>query len=160
MKGRRGTFVGAVAALLLVGCSGASETVGGAIVGDEEAVEEGVERMIEEQAAQDGATIDVEIDGGAQIPDTWPASVPAPEGELLIVAAEGGGHALVARVASADAARDYVDALESAGFDVVNETSIEDGGWRQLEGEGLLVIVSWTGGDDVMLSVNVQPDPQ
>ncbi len=146
-----------LAGALLVGCSGPAGTAADAMRGDEAAVEDDVEQMIEEQAAKDGATVDIDMDGGAAIPETWPAEVPVPEGDVMLAIEEDGGHSLVTRVASVESAEAYADSLADAGFELMAETTVEDGGFRILESDSLQVSASWTGGDEVLLSVSVQP---
>ncbi len=93
----------------------------------------------------------------SEIPDSWPAAVPTPDGEIYLVIETGDSYDLAVRAPSAEAAQEYVDSLVDAGFAIIGSTEQNDGGFRRLEGRGLEVVVAWTGGDDVLLSVAVRP---
>ncbi|GIG53457.1 hypothetical protein [Demequina activiva] len=107
--------LGAGAALMLGGCSGTIE----------ELTQEGVERIVEEgiEGTTD-AEVDLGLDGdGADLPSSWPASVPEPPGSIIASFGQQEGGSVTIEAASVQEIEDYLSALESAGFERESEAS-------------------------------------
>ncbi|MFV0633142.1 hypothetical protein [Demequina sp.] len=143
----------ALSAVFLAGCS--AEDLGGA-VGQ-------IAKDAAQQAVEDatGGDVSVNFGDGANLPADWPATVPAPEGELAAAAVTGTGWTVAASGSSLEMT-DYVAALTDAGFVEDNSVSVSDavGGERYSDGTHV-VDVAWAaqpGGDSGFLTVVVAPE--
>jgi hypothetical protein len=166
--------VAGIAAVLLLVPGGFALTGCGSAV--EEAVEQGIEQGAggDVEINDDGLKVTDEegnefaIGGDAELPSTWPETVPVPEGTLLAAgstAADGSSGAIAQGVwqsdaSVADAAEAYGDALTSAGFSVNPGMSVEDGKVTvtNYEGNGFevgVIVAEGEGGSGASLSVTV-----
>jgi len=143
---KRATWLGAVVvvpvALVLPGCGQAAEQAA------EQAIEQGT-----------GAEVDIEDDsvkvtdeegnefaagGDVSLPDSWPAEVPAPPGELLFAGSSAAGGVTGSWQVDAsvgDVIADYADALAGAGFAAGEDSDLGGAKTRTFEGNNLLVEV-------------------
>lgn len=141
--------------LALAGCGAIDNAV-------DDAVGDGIENAVEDAIEQgtDGS-VDVDIDGdGVEVPESWPAGVPVPEGTIHSAVSESDAVIMVMTVAGTAAVDAYIAALEGAGFAPGEYSSdVEVGGYAELEGDGISVTLVW-GGDpegDTSLQVAVLP---
>ena len=98
---RRLAIAASVFVLLASGCGLGENLVEQGI---ENAVEEGTEQLIEEGS---GGDIDIDVDGGASVPDTFPSGVPLPEGELYYTVTVDNGWQLSYTMESQEAAEAF-----------------------------------------------------
>ncbi|WP_084073614.1 hypothetical protein [Demequina sp. NBRC 110052] len=144
-------LVAAAVALALAGCGAIDSAVDDA-VGDgiENAVEDAIER------GTDGS-VDVDLNGdGVEVPESWPAGVPVPEGTILSAISESDTTILVMAVAGSAAVEAYIAALEGAGLARGEYSSdVEVGGYAELEGDGISVTLVWGGDPDGETSLQV-----
>jgi hypothetical protein len=99
---------------------------------------------------------------GTKLPDGFPADVPLPSGKIFTAMSSDGTFAVLFKVDDAKKAfADYLEALESAGFDVSDKTEGEMNndffGAFTATGKGWRAVVSATGSGDQVLGVNVEP---
>lgn len=100
------------AALTLSACANPLDALIENVVGG------GVENLIEDQT---GVDVSVPGSGGASLPDSWPADVPTPEGEVLFSVATGENWTATIEVADQGTIdRLYTD-LEGAGYSLTAE---------------------------------------
>ncbi|QAV70875.1 hypothetical protein ESZ53_10730 [Salinibacterium sp. UTAS2018] len=105
-------------------------------------IEDTVENAIE------GATgVDVDVDGdgsGGSLPKSWPAEVPAPDGNILFSLGIDDGYSATIQVDSDAAAEAGYEALVSSGFEMISEFSLGDEGVMYgLESDSWIVQYSW-----------------
>lgn len=84
-------------------------------------VQEGVERIIEEQT---GSDIEVNTGGGASLPDGWPAEIPVPDGSPMFSMAAEGGYQATFEVADAEEGERIKDQLVADGYVMEGETDM------------------------------------
>ncbi|GHD82154.1 hypothetical protein CLV85_0049 [Salinibacterium amurskyense] len=105
-------------------------------------IEDTVENAIE------GATgVDVDVDGdgtGGSLPKSWPAEVPAPDGDILFSLGMDDGYSATIQVDSDAAAEAGYEALISSGFEMISELSLGDNGYLYgLESDSWIIQYSW-----------------
>ncbi|WP_297084469.1 hypothetical protein, partial [uncultured Demequina sp.] len=125
---------------LLTACSNPLENLTG------ELAEEGVERIVEE-AAGDDAEFDINLDGEASLPSSWPDSVPAPPGTLVASFADSESGNATFEADSEDEVLAFVDQLKANGYEVDQELSSGLDAVALDNGE-IWVSVGWVPDDD------------
>lgn len=105
----------AASALLLSGCTNPIDQLvqGG--------VQDGVERIIEEQT---GSDIEIDTGGGASLPEGWPAEIPVPEGSPMFSMAAEGGYQATFEVTDAAEGERIKDQLVADGYVMEGETDM------------------------------------
>ncbi|CAO1649116.1 hypothetical protein I6E68_00330 [Salinibacterium sp. NSLL150] len=105
-------------------------------------IENTVENAIE------GATgVDVDVDGdgtGGSLPKSWPAEVPAPDGDILFSLGIDDGYSATINVGDEAGAQAGYDTLISSGFEMVSEISLGDEGFLYgLQNDNWIIQYSW-----------------
>ncbi len=88
------------------------------------AVEEGVTESVE-QAIESETGEEVDLNAGGSLPDSWPANIPVPAGEITSSLATAGEFYLGVTVADEAAAQAGLESLKAAGFEVTLEQNSE-----------------------------------
>ncbi len=104
----------AFAALGLTGCAGQIES----------AIRQGAENAIEDATKDSG--VDVDLGGGAGVPDGWPASVPVPAGEIVLSGSAEGGFTLMMTAEASDIEA-IIEEMKSAGFEEQSNIAVDKG---------------------------------
>lgn len=121
MTSRIRLIVVAAAALLLAGCS-APSLPGGSDGGG--------------QSSDDGGGSSTENNPLGQIPATWPAEIPLPDGEVVAGLDLGTGWSVTIKTDDPQAAWvTTTDALKSQGYEVLQESSADDGSFGVYEND-------------------------
>lgn len=117
-------------------------------------VEDGVQQIIEDQTG-----LDIDFGGGAALPSDWPASLPVPDGEILISGSAEGTSTIAMNTTLAHAENGLTKLLD-AGFTITQEQAIGEGAKVYiLENDTLSVSYAWGDSDDgvVFLQYGVTP---
>ena len=112
------------------------------------AVDKGAEKVIE-QAAGDDADIDIDINGdGASLPDTFPDSIPRPDGKLVLASAQQDGWQLAYEPQDASVVESLISEYGS-GWTSQAETDYGELKSWQFVNDDYLVIISAIQDDDL-----------
>jgi hypothetical protein len=122
----------------------------------ENATEQAVEQAIEEAGEASG--VDVDLGGGASLPEGWPASVPVPDGEIFSSLKQDDFYTVLMTVASEEVALAGAEAIKAAGFEVTYEQNVSGMRAWQLENADLTVNYQViTDGETFTVSIMVGP---
>ena len=102
-----GAAAGIALMLGLSGCSGIGDLVGGGI----------------QRAIKDGTGVDVNVGEGSSLPSSWPPDLPVPAGKVSVSAGNADGMTVVVTVPDRAAADAGVQAVEAAGYSLVDGRS-------------------------------------
>jgi len=125
---------------LLTACSNPIENLTG------ELAEEGVERLVE-GAAGDDAEFDINLDGQASLPSSWPDALPAPPGILVASFADAESGNATFEAESEDDVLAFIEKIKGNGFEVDQELSSGVDAMALDNGE-IWVSVGWVPDDD------------
>lgn len=105
-------------------------------------LQEGTENAIEGAVENNlGEDVDLNVGGGASLPDSWPSEVPVPGGEVLASIATGDGM-MVTFGSSAGQAEEALSALAAAGFSEETRMETAEGAVVTYTGSGWNVVVT------------------
>ena len=110
----------AFAALGLTGCVGQLQ----------DAIKQGTEQAIEEAAKDSG--VDVDLGGGASVPDGWPGEVPVPAGEISFSGKVDKSFSVI-MLAEQSAVNGAIEQMRAGGFTEVSDFAGGDGRMLVLE---------------------------
>ena len=89
----------------------------------ENATEQAVENAIEQAGEAEG--LDVDLGGGASLPEGWPAAVPVPDGQIFSSLKQDDFYTVLMTVESEEVALAGAEAIKAAGFEVTYEQTLE-----------------------------------
>lgn len=128
--------LGLAAALTLSACA---NPIDGLVEG---VVNQGVENVIEGAIeGESGGDVDISAPGtgGGSLPDSWPADVPTPEGEILFSLASDGTYSATILVSDMAVVDSVHAELEAAGYTVISEADFGGILTKVFEGEAYSV---------------------
>lgn len=122
----------------------------------ENATEQAVENAIEQAGEAEG--LDVDLGGGASLPEGWPAAVPVPDGQIFSSLKQDDFYTVLMTVESEEVALAGAEAIKAAGFEVTYEQTLEGMRAWQLDSADLSVSYQViTDGETYTVSIVVGP---